>query len=1408
MKKCLMVLLFLTMPSLVFGLAIEYMRNGECYLLIGHSDVNFRGVYRLNNPAGEPDGNPVGQKLFDPKTSYGISVNLERKVYTFSENKAPTFTLGNWPLRRLLKAPGGVSLWGAHCDTRKSYYVSNENLTYNQSNRPVYTTTGPMGSHNTLNPPSNDPQNVAWVHWNTGVVRPTIKESNRWYFQKTAVYCDQNCIYTNGYGDAFWLYFVPVDGSGHGNVPNNSWWQSRDPDPAGRPGNLFYWDRVYRKYTYYDLNMWNKPMGIWSVGNPIYGQYAGVADSIYDEIIQRSRISACLNCVCVNGSGDQNFSAVPKFVSLAMSPFGRMYLYTRTDHPSANDGEIRLNGTAMDPTAGNIRGNVNDPTTKWVGISAASKTQEYIYLLGTNLIRAWLEQYNIKPPALNITSVTVSDQWWLDGGIVYAYDAIEGAAYRFIRFDKAGNNTCKSIPQKISIGTGVDAIKADGFGNLYFAKTTMEPPLASNVGWPELYTFNFYQIYGGRAYAHAYYRQRVFKTVFCQEIGATGNYQVGKIHIGNNIFRRSFNVPQAWYTTVTLANIQTKANDPGWVWQGGMVQTTAVTDPNLTQLGVINVATPPNPTGNGEGLVDIVGIEDVNPSFKFATDEVNQGMYKFRVENAPYWEGRNNIATDGKTKWEGDKNNNGHFGGFISSVMNTSASVDSSPQVLYTWRIYKIQDAFGTPVAPVQLVKEFVDTPSSALNYYFRSGTYQIMCSAKFKWYDYNTLPFGSTVEDINDCIRPASGMKQSLAAPKDPAINATVFPGLVLPIPDNTAVTMLKVNRQVPPPTGKKLDIQRKVASNWDDPKVFGASKYHVVNEDEVNTWRLKPDPKDPANKYLQDLYTLPVITNNNMVPNTLVWQNNMAAQYEWTLSLTLPDGTVYPAQELSKNSYSQFDATIDMAQEFPTDPVMGKLLCKAYRNWEYLENVYDDNGNYVGQEKREGKIEYSGEVDVLVLDKTPPRVVAVNNRPITATSILDPALLGQTGGLAVESHSIATYTNPASFSILVEDNNIYANMNLLAPVAPADRQHNRGTKQQATFYFERGAGKTLFPNSTGTAAFKYYSSPGAGIVPDITAAWTKHSEYKVMRKPLPYKSGDTSSYVLYVFEVADLKHLQDGTAGDIMNDPARWPINMANNSPNYMGTGAVGAVHPGYGLMFQPTDSSGQVGVRTHFGNVWVIDTLLPMVYSKTTDYIKSFEETQPFGIENYLTTHPKSGESGFPSYGAVLTGAATWQIKPDGFPWYGRLPNDISVWTVQADGKYPGLNDLLGIPPGLNAKMGLYHPPIIQEGVEMFMEVFAADNIAVSNTVLPTINIQGPSGLYTEGDPAKINENAGVNQKIRLLMQKSGVYDVTLTAEDNALDFLGQSKPNRRTVRFGIVVGPTTMEIRVIDKKNTGL
>jgi hypothetical protein len=100
------------------------------------------------------------------------------------------------------------------------------------------------------------------------------------------------------------------------------------------------------------------------------------------------------------------------------------------------------------------------------------------------------------------------------------------------------------------------------------------------------------------------------------------------------------------------------------------------------------------------------------------------------------------------------------------------------------------------------------------------------------------------------------------------------------------------------------------------------------------------------------------------------------------------------------------------------------------------------------------------------------------------------------------------------------------------------------------------------------------------------------------------------------------------------------------------------------------------------------------------------------------------------------------------------------------VNDNGHFPVLNDLLGVPLGLTKKMDFYHPPIIQEGMEIFMEVLAAENIAVSNTVPPVIEVEGPSGLYTEGTPEKVSESSGITMKLRYWWQNR-VFRCGLTA-----------------------------------------
>ena len=1383
----ILVVSIVAVSGTAFALAPEYMRNGECYLLVGHDDVNFRGVYRLNNPSGEPDGNPINVKLYDPRTSHGISVNLNRNVYTFSENTDPTSTYDSaWVLSRLLKVPGGVSLYGAHCDTRKHYYVSTEGVAYNQSNQPVYTTTGPMG--NETGTATDGSHNICW-EW-SGTVSVLKKEAARWKVGKTVVKCDNSCPWGNGLSDRYWVYFVSTDAAGYGNVPNGAWWQSRDADPHGRPGNIFYWDRAYRKYTYYDLNRWDKTMGIWAPSNPIYAQPAGPADSVFEENVKRSRISACMNYCCVNGSGEEQFSPEPKYVSLALSPFGRMYLYSRTQN-AITDGQVKMNGTPLLPANPNIRGALNDLTTRWVGVSAKSSTEDFVYLLGTNQIRQWLAQFSIFPASLNIDAVTVSDQWWLEGGIVYAYDATIGVVYQFVRSDASGNDTCKSTPKPLNLGTGIDDIKADGFGNIFFSRTTKNPSAGTSLSWGD--TLNFVQTstFGGRGYGLLYYGQKVDKTVFKRESGASTDSQVGSINIGNNQWVRYFSVVLSDWGSLTLANLPTYAGLPTWQWHGDIVQVSTITSPLQIQLGVINVSTPPLVTKPNDrlGAIDILAFDSITENeltHDYGATEVNQGLYTFRAENSTYWESRNNQVVPGKTKWEGDHNGNGFEGGFVSSLMNTGASVNTSPQVLYTWRIYRIQDAFGIALPTPELVKELAGSTSPNVKYYFRSGLYQIECGAQFKYYDYNALRFGSTVASLGECIRPVSGYESAIPAPTPPGVNFTNFPGLKTPIPSNSVVAILKVNRLNPPPTGELVDIQKYDSSvpAWANPSVIGAMKYHVIDEKQRNSWRVD-------GSLLPKVFGLPVVNDSNMVPASLKWENDAKAQFEWNFNLRLPDGSDYPAFSVSKATDNPADTDIPFLLNFPTDPVTGSLTCKIYRDWIYQRNVYNDDGDYQGTEDVKGHIEYNGEVGVLVLDKTPPEVVSINTHSVIDLGPLDPLYLGTTYGLITDAQSYGSYDNPATFTILVRDNNIYANMSLVSPIP--EHKHDRGKEQRATMFFERGSDKSLFPDpGVLDADLNYYTSPGVATVPDIVGTppnWMVNPQYQLMRRPLPYQAGAQYSYLEYVFLVAHWRHLQSGTGdSNAMDYCMRLPVDFANNSTTYMAAGAVGNPHKGFGVLFAARDSSANaIPVRAHLGNIWVRDTLGPVPTVRVLDYAKNVNENEPFNIESYLVPHPNP-------------------LRPtDQSMGYHLLPT-TPLWAFGSDAKISGIANLSGIPWNLSSELvASYHPPLIDEGMEIFLSASATDNIGLSFTFLPQVTINGPNGLYKEENPDALAATS-VARELRVMLERSGVYNLKLEAKDNALGYDGTAAPNSREIDLGIVVAPTGMNVRVIDKRDS--
>jgi len=234
----------------VYGLAAEYERNGEVYVLIG--DGTQIGVYRLNDPAGE--GVPIGW-LYNPLQSYGISVNLSRKVYTFSETIAANYVTlsGNIDVR--MKPVGQNIMQGFHCEHRSSW---------GEAGWSVYTTSGTM---------SNYP----------GYYSATANASGWWMSRSVGSCC--GCGAPNTSPNSFQVFLVTPDASGWASIPNNTWYQSWDADTHGRPGK-HYRDRTEGKAHNYNLLEWYQ--GI--TGNTPADK--GTKASSYEKKVQRALLGS------------------------------------------------------------------------------------------------------------------------------------------------------------------------------------------------------------------------------------------------------------------------------------------------------------------------------------------------------------------------------------------------------------------------------------------------------------------------------------------------------------------------------------------------------------------------------------------------------------------------------------------------------------------------------------------------------------------------------------------------------------------------------------------------------------------------------------------------------------------------------------------------------------------------------------------------------------------------------------------------------------------------------------------------------------------------------------------------------------------------------------------------------------
>ncbi len=790
----LMLVFSLSGLSAFAALKPEYRRNGECYLLIGEGDASLRGIFRLNNPEQNKYYSPP-KYLFKPDSSIGFAVDLERKIYTFSEKVVPGFVLLSEPLQRQVLDSGSTDLadYGYHA------YIHYDHRPWGKGTA-VYRT-GPAD-------------------------RGIRGNSGTWSGFKSAG--PGTPISAPGGNPLPNVPSIPLGvypGKSWYSIPNGSWyssWRTKHCQ-SSRPGPKGYF------YVVYGDNVKGRPHN-WTLYThtpdnaeadaPKYSSAAGRVVAVsYDKRVSRQIFAGCLDG-CGGASGSGSSVADPMITDLAFMPPikaqpSRTYFYSRpeggTDYKVTRDKDVY----APPYPAGNpIIGTPDSVDTFWIGVSMRDVSSDYVYCIGTNDIRNWYNQAtNSSGAGINISAVAVSNQWNQKGGIVFAYDKPGKMVYKFIRFENDPNEPPISRTRYEGIDVSdlaglieadpnseIDDIKADGFGSLFFAMTFPSKNVATYDPRVHFKLNQTIRVYPDPSQdpdepeytAWLIYRQQYGKAVFERSIYSSTPKEIGRKVFAERYYNLSVRIKPAGLTELVnagpfpsnnvepiLSSWSAKiGNNDGVLDKNdfsygskGLYYEYNYGDPGHAKLAVINVPTPPEviSLADKKSFLDICGpYSDIPVSTDVNSTQQNQYLispnpttlsndvlYYFMVENYPLTSGAWN--PNDQPDWDGD----GRKGGFISSISDTNSST-SGGSVAYRWRTWMVEDLFGNPVYPPEPYpiapspRNGSNTGQENFTFFYSpvAGKFILTCQVIYDWYDYDLINFGGTIDDLPACFR------------------------------------------------------------------------------------------------------------------------------------------------------------------------------------------------------------------------------------------------------------------------------------------------------------------------------------------------------------------------------------------------------------------------------------------------------------------------------------------------------------------------------------------------------------------------------------------------------------------------------------------------------------------------------
>lgn len=1027
----------------------KYERNGEAYLLIGKGDT--RGVYRMNNlTSGVPTW------LYDPLEAYGLKVDLDRNVYTFSLLRDADFVpvSGNikvritYPpqvidLRGLSTAPYGGGYYNGFTSLgRKWVWFGSAHMTHHF----VWGQT----SYPDFRAPTAAPGTIAG-------------RSGWYYIPNGSIYHSMDNMWAqdeNGDGTPDLVPYITRQG--WWNYANGYYWRN-----FGYNVNPTYVYEETQKVKNYDFHLLR-----WWEGRGAIPLDMGSKATAQERIINRRRVAGCTDG-CFPGAREVNEGAAEQIMKVLVTGLGRPYFYKRTagqlNGQVFRDGSPyrgNFNGTEYN---GAIVGNHNDLTTKFIGVSVKSRTEDYVYLLGENVIKSWIPA-TFGSVDMDIRDIAVSDQWWQAGGIVYVYSDKNGLGqiYMFVRDENKAADK-QDPPSRITVDSGIDDIAADGFGNLYYAKTSLEPADPANfdnshvkqVTWDVNTEYSF-------ARAEVVYEQRTTKSIYMMDYYAGfATSKTGEVVLGTTKWRRSgmispYRVGDA-LPTGTLAGVDMArfawTDSPTKVADGVTVNA----DEIPTELSVINVATPPQVVGFTPGRVDIDGVYDVlstgelvahNPQgFTFRAGPV----YYFAVENAPVFDANGvNVVSRDLTNISATHVTAGSYvGGFCSTVIEDTMK--------YYWKITQlgvrmpdgsVQDVVIFPDAADQ---QWIDSPIMGLSFSSK-GRYRVDVSVNYDWYDYSRLQYGDLM-DVRDTV---ARVRSEWA---------------VAPGGGSTATFTFDIND----------DSSDLVAQNaWvlmDSENVSDHRDAYFINEDTPHTFKVMDKPGLPAHEQVVSILSQaepPDPDDPRYIADTKRWFTPLSIT--WKLNLKSPVATDNLAAgetlfEASLPQTSTFLTTIDGTNfSIPSDPYYYDLEVTVRR--AYVYKIYAEMALRPGAPPirrpmpRFKEYEVRATSRILARDITPPTVEMAQTRLFATTGDAFPNSGAFSAGLSLprnEDGSDRT-ENSDSLEVIVTDNNPFSSAAAIVPVNPFETTASLGHRVAARISNFSHETSFLFPRNDGT--------------------------------------------------------------------------------------------------------------------------------------------------------------------------------------------------------------------------------------------------------------------------------------------------------------------------------------------------